>query len=1274
MIGDKKVMGVCLAALHDRTRSEYINIINRRVAEAGWKLVVFNSFGDFGKNGSGIESEKSIYELVNFDIVDVLLIYEHSIGDDALVDRIVKRAKEHSTPVIIMGGKREGCFSISSVYEDAYAEMLEHIISGHSAQSMLFIAGSRKDDEASDTRLECCAKVMKKHGLPFNDHNIEYSEGMDDIVRSIVVNRIEGNNLPDAIVCVNDDVAITVCETLYDNGINVPEDCIVTGFGGIPAAYFLHPSLTTCSDDMTGLAGLIIETANSAIAGAEPKILTNAYRMRIRRSCGCDRRNGAQPTESRYSTRNALSNMYRLLDEVENYDDRTNAWLEGIFSMEDTNSLFHGIENVLGANSYLCINEDMNTSRLDPANEDVGGYTDELMVIPSKNLKKSGESMMKMRSSEMIPDFANSVNDCNMFVLTPLVVDEIVCGYYVFKTEKLNTYECMLKRYTVAVGFAFRALINRARQSKMLENIENLIYRHSMTGLPNIKGVTKWFEDFAVKKENHSKSIAISVYSMPRYTYIYENYGMYEIEESVRFVADTIREIKKPNCYAAHISESEFVVISYFDSANEVSGQLAEMNSKFFATLENKNNYSNKEYIIEVNNGVTVLDAGWDGSLESFVKMAVSDMYLNSLQSGIHPVVKDKTFEREYFNTFDLLVERNLFKYHYQPIVNAHNGEIIGYEALMRTGGGISMSPLDVLDIARNCNRLYDIEKATMFNIISNYAYNPEAFAGRKIFVNTIPGYFLNNEDRNKLLEEYGEWLDYFVYEVTEQNTISNEELNLLKGLCNSEESAKIAVDDYGTGHSNIVNLLRYAPHVIKIDRYLISGIQDNTNKQMFVKNTIEFAALNGIKVLAEGVETLEEMKKVIEYGVDYIQGYYTARPAAEPLDVLPDKIRDEIIAENIRVSKFENNRMVYAAKAGETINLLELALKKYTYVNVHGGMVRFVGEKSNMIDIMIKTADDSHTSLVFENVNIKGDTEPSVQLGRNSNTTITLVGNNTLNKDGIQCTEGSNLRVTGDGSLQIFSSRKHGVGVGSKMDEAYGDMTFDLSGTVKIVSNGDRITCIGGGRCTNSKIRLVNGRFDLSAKGIATVSVGTLEGSSDIFIGDVSCRIKNEGNDSVCIGSLDGRADISSIGMVEVTGDGENSVGLGTAKGAAYVSIDGKEVRATLHTYSGTAVGSVADDANIIVNNAKLNIYCEGTMICGAGSHYGSGHTEVNNSSVDIEILAGASYELGQAQTQTFLNSGRIFVARENNASVTDRFGNLLEPFMENGGKLFAV
>lgn len=90
---------------------------------------------------------------------------------------------------------------------------------------------------------------------------------------------------------------------------------------------------------------------------------------------------------------------------------------------------------------------------------------------------------------------------------------------------------------------------------------------------------------------------------------------------------------------------------------------------------------------------------------------------------------------------FNLLIEKNLFFYHFQPIVNAHDGSVFAYEALMRTDPLIGMTPLEVIDAASAYGRLYDIEKATMSNTLAYIGEHEELFSERKLFINSIPAY-----------------------------------------------------------------------------------------------------------------------------------------------------------------------------------------------------------------------------------------------------------------------------------------------------------------------------------------------------------------------------------------------------------------------------------------------------------------------------------------------------------------------------------------------------
>ena len=168
----------------------------------------------------------------------------------------------------------------------------------------------------------------------------------------------------------------------------------------------------------------------------------------------------------------------------------------------------------------------------------------------------------------------------------------------------------------------------------------------------------------------------------------------------------------------------------------------------------------------------------------------------------------------------------------------------------MRTSGGMKISPLTLLAHATNSNRLYEIEWLTYNNVLKYAAACREQFRGRKIFINSIPGHFLNDADFSRLSEMYGDLLPQLVVEFTEQAETEGEELRMIQERC-QKNRMDIAVDDYGTGYSNVTNLLKYSPNYVKIDRGLIANIHEEPKKQHFVTNIIEFAHANGFMALA---------------------------------------------------------------------------------------------------------------------------------------------------------------------------------------------------------------------------------------------------------------------------------------------------------------------------------------------------------------------------------------------------------------------------------------
>ena len=96
------------------------------------------------------------------------------------------------------------------------------------------------------------------------------------------------------------------------------------------------------------------------------------------------------------------------------------------------------------------------------------------------------------------------------------------------------------------------------------------------------------------------------------------------------------------------------------------------------------------------------------------------------------------------------------------------------------------------------------------------------------------------------------------------------------------------ALDDYGSGYSNENTLLQLAPRFVKVDITIIRGIDTSLDKQQILRNMVAYAHPRSMKIVAEGVETAAELRKVIELGADALQGYFLAKPAAVPAKMAP--------------------------------------------------------------------------------------------------------------------------------------------------------------------------------------------------------------------------------------------------------------------------------------------------------------------------------------------------------------------------------------------------
>lgn len=1231
MISQHRIIGVCLAHSQNLTCDDFLNELNKQAACDGYRIMLFATTAE-----PGGENEESLVthvcEAVRFSVIDALIIIENDVLTKDTYLPICEEARRVNVPVLLFGGDDENCICLKEDVGPAFSELLKHIFDTHPFGNTLLMAGHPDNDQRSSV----CADIYRSSGT--YKKTLLYGESKDAVTIEKLQGFINENGIPDVVMCTDDHMANTVYAYLETKDLPARNKVLVTGIGDIYMNDFFihqHPTCRVCPD---AAAKLCMDIIRNSFKG---QLSQKKYVLQM------------EPVLSAAGCRNTDDVLSLTL----RHEKHMYSWIEKLLISDDISLLPYALSQIISSNSVLCLNE--NAKELFGVEMSGKKY----IVIPSARTNDGRTEIIYSDLQQIVPDAMRWTQENMLSVLQPLSLRGKYIGYYAVNTKELNDDKFKYRRVMKTLRFVFDLMdIKVLRQGE--SSAENARPGKNMTtGLPNMESACEWFDRFSENEENHEKELTVSVYSLPKYNFIYENYGIYDIHDALKFIASALETSSEGDeHYIAHISPDRFMVLTVCEPDGQSRIHVKKAMEAFYKQVDEFNATSKKDFFIEVNSGFTVAAPGWKENLDSYVQYAGNEMYKNQLSRGPVDIVKHTRIGKDQYSTFSYLLDNCLFTYHFQPIVDAKTGSIYGYEALMRTGGGIKMSPVDVLNMAKEFNRLYDVERATFFGIMEKYANEFDLFRGRKLFINTIPGNFLTPEDCDELWDKYHAMMDHFVYEITEQDSISDDELEALKRLSKDRKTNQVAIDDFGTGHSNIANLIRYTPGIVKIDRFLISNIHNDTNKQLFVKNTIEFAKHNGIKVLAEGVETAEELSTVIEYGVDLIQGYYTAKPSPEPLVSLPPEIKKEIIAENLRLSRYDNDMMVYEAGAGEIVDIITLALRKYTYVTVPGGSITFTGEKDNTVDLVIRVPDSTECEIILENVNIRGAVETTLQIGHNCKTRIILKGENTFNKEGILVPPDSELILSGDGDLTINNNRNFSVGIGANFNESCGNITVNMLGHLSIFSSGDKVIGIGGGKGMGSSIQLLSGRTTINARGINVIGIGCAKDSINVVNGEgANTEVFCSGDYAVGIGSLNGNAFVRNSGTLNVTADGETAAAIGTLSGAeGRLLFSSGNVKATVHCNIGCSIGSVSGRISIENAGGRTQVYGEGSRVRGFGSLTGSALCRIDGGIVYGDYQAAEGCVFGSRNDRFIVNSGNI-ICDDNNVIMYNDFGNKL-------------
>ncbi|MDR0570681.1 MAG: EAL domain-containing protein [Clostridiales Family XIII bacterium] len=403
---------------------------------------------------------------------------------------------------------------------------------------------------------------------------------------------------------------------------------------------------------------------------------------------------------------------------------------------------------------------------------------------------------------------------------------------------------------------------------------------------------------FASPKE--MKTAAVIMLDLDNLKSVNDAFGHDYGDKYIRLTADALRAFGSERSIVARLAGDEFIIFLFgYDSQDEIREiceRIKETMKRGTLNLPDGTNTG-----IQISAGIAWYPHDSADS-EELIRYADFAMYMvkktnkGQFKEFDYGFYNKHSYLRYSKNEMDMIIDNELISYQFQPIINAANGEIYAYEALMRPGGETIQNPAALVSLARAHSRLPQIERITFFKALEEFSTLKAATETNcKLFINSIASQFLNEEEVDEFIKLHGDFMGRLVLEITEEER--NDEVAMSQKLAFMRRyGQKLALDDFGVGYSNESTMLDYSPDFIKIDMSIIRNIHEDENRKSITSKLIAYGKNAGIRMLAEGVEVKEEMEYLISAGIDLLQGFYICRPMSVPPIDLPD-IKAEIAA-----------------------------------------------------------------------------------------------------------------------------------------------------------------------------------------------------------------------------------------------------------------------------------------------------------------------------------------------------------------------------------------
>jgi len=430
----------------------------------------------------------------------------------------------------------------------------------------------------------------------------------------------------------------------------------------------------------------------------------------------------------------------------------------------------------------------------------------------------------------------------------------------------------------------FMDLTERKAEQHLIDFLSN---HDALTGLPNRLLARQRFEQTLAAAKREHRCVAVMCLDLDRFKSINDSYGHDVGDKALQVVSKFLTETVREGDIVTRQGGDEFQIIVPDDAQLGATMALAQ---KILGGLRKELMIDGQQITVTSSIGIAVSLTDGD-SFDELVRNADTALF-RAKQIGrdnyaffterMDAEIRDKLAIQGQLRG---AIARDEFEVHYQPQMCLKTGAMLGAEALLRWDNAVlgKVPPNRFIPLAEEYGLVNSIGEWVLESVCAQIkVWHDQGLGDIKVSVNLAAGQFANDATVpyvESTLRKFGVAPEYLGLEITEGTVMGDPDKAVAALRRLKDIGVSVSLDDFGTGYSSLSYLKRFPIDVLKIDKSFVDDVTTNANDAAIALSVISLAHNLNMRVIAEGVETREQVQFLTERGCDEMQGYFFSRP-----------------------------------------------------------------------------------------------------------------------------------------------------------------------------------------------------------------------------------------------------------------------------------------------------------------------------------------------------------------------------------------------------------